>query len=75
MPWGGFGGSAVLYMVVKYTVLSPPLGGDLVPSLPIGVSEIWMEMGTFTSQMGADGVWPYEYAFEIGGHYEYNTYN
>ena len=31
-------------------------GGDLVPSLPLGVSEIWMEMGTFTSQTGADGV-------------------
>ena len=33
-------------------------GCDLVPSLPVGVSEIWMETGTFTSQTGADGIWP-----------------
>ena len=47
-------------------------GGDLVPSLPLGVSEIWMEMGTFTSETGADGVWPYGHAFKIARHYGYN---
>ena len=49
-------------------------GGDLVPSLPVGVSEIWMEMGTFTSQMGADGIWPYGYAFKIARNCGYNIY-
>ena len=49
-----------------------PQGGDLVLSLPVGVSKIWMEMGTFTPQMGADGVWPYGYAFKIARHYGYN---
>ena len=46
-------------------------GGNLVPYLPVDVSTIWMEMGTYTSQTGADGVWPYGYAFKIG-HYGYN---
>ena len=49
-----------------------PQGGDLVPSLPVGVNENWMEMGTFASQMGAYGIWPYGYAFKIACHYGYN---
>ena len=29
-------------------------------------------MGTYTSQNGADSVWPYGYAFKIARHYGYN---
>ena len=35
------------------------------PSLPIGASKNWMLMGTFTPQMGADGVWTYGYPFKV----------
>ena len=54
-----FSRSAILYGIVSR-------GGGLVPSLPVGVSEIWMEMGVLHLRYG--------YPFKIARHYGYNIY-